>query len=195
MKRVLAPIGAILLMTAPLAAQEMSPEEAAAMQAWTAYMTPGEAHQMLAKHEGEWNHTVTMWMAPGAPPSESTATSTNRMIMGGRYLVETLSGSFEGMPFEGHGMYGYDNAKKKYFMTWIDNFGTGLMTGWGDWDPASRSMTYEGTFLDPMTSQEKSFRSVTKWVDDGHTIYEMYMPGPDGQEFKSMEIHSLRKTG
>jgi hypothetical protein len=31
------------------------------------------------------------------------------------------------MPFEGISTLGYDNAKKTFFSTWIDNMGTGMM--------------------------------------------------------------------
>ena len=64
---------------------QLMAQDDAASKAWMAYMTPGEMHQMLAKDDGEWNEEITMWMAPGAPPSKSTATAVNKMIMGGRY--------------------------------------------------------------------------------------------------------------
>jgi len=193
-KRVFALLGVLVLFAAPARAQEPSAEEAAMMQAWMAYMTPGDAHQSLAQHAGEWNHTVSWWMAPGAPAQESTATSTSEMILGGRYLAEHFSGNMMGMPFEGHGLTGYDNARKKYFSAWIDNMGTGLMTGWGDYDEAAKSLTITGQFVDPMTGEDKPYRQVMKAVSDDHMIMEMYMPAPDGTEYKAMEIHSLRKT-
>jgi len=196
-KRVLALLGVFTLLAVPARAQDQqgSADEAAMMQAWMAYMTPGEPHQHLAKTVGEWNHTVTMWMAPGAPPTESTATSTGQMILGGRYLTESFTGNMMGMPFEGHALTGYDNAKKKYFSAWVDNMSTGLMTGWGDWDEASKSLTITGEFVDFTTGGNTPYRQVLKWVDDNHTIMEMYVPAPGGgPEYKNMEIHSLRKT-
>ena len=195
-KRVFALLGVLVLFAAPARAQEQpSAEEAAMMQAWMAYMTPGQPHQALANHVGEWNHTVSWWMAPGAPPQESTATSTSKMILGGRYLADHFSGNMMGMPFEGHGLTGYDNAKKKFFAAWVDNMGTGLMTGWGDWDEATKSLTISGEFVDPVTGENRPYRQVTKWISDDHAMFQMYTPAPDGSgEYKSMEIHSLRKT-
>jgi hypothetical protein len=193
-KRVFALLGVLALFAAPARAQEPSAEQAAMMQAWMAYMTPGDAHQSLAKHAGEWTHTVTWWMEPGAPSQESTATSKSEMIMGGRYLSESFTGNMMGMPFEGHGLTGYDNARKKFFSVWIDNMGTGLMTGWGDYDEATKSLTITGEFVDPVTGEDKPYRQVMKAVSDDHMIMEMYVPATDGTEYKSMEIHSLRKT-
>ena len=184
-------LGVLSLLAAPARAQEPSQEE---MAAWMAYMTPGEPHAELANNAGEWNHTLSMWMQPGTPATEATARSEGEMILGGRYLVERFEGNMMGMPFEGHALTGYDNAKKKFFSAWIDNMGTGLMTGWGDWDAATNSLTISGTFVDPMDGMDKPYRQVMKRVNDDHTIMEMYVPGPDGAEYKNMEIHSLRDT-
>lgn len=191
--RALALLGALTFLAVPARAQEQQ-ASAEEMAAWMSYMTPGEAHQRLATLAGDWNHTVTMWMAPGASPTESTATSHSEMIMGGRYLAEMFTGNMMGMPFEGHAITGYDNVKKKHFSGWIDNMGTGLMIGWGDWDDATKSLTITGTVTDPISGEDRAFRQVMKTVNDDHTIMEMYMPSPDGSEHKSMEIHSLRKT-
>ncbi|HUF89802.1 MAG TPA: DUF1579 domain-containing protein [Gemmatimonadota bacterium] len=187
-------VAALLLVGAPALAQdEMPPEAAAEMAAWQAYMTPGEEHQQLAQGAGEWNHELTFWMEPGAAPQQATGTSTMESILGGRYLVETMTGTMMGMPFEGRGMYGYDNAKAQYHMSWIDNMGTGLMTGWGA--PEGNKVTYSGTFVDPASGEDKPFRTVVTEVDPDHMIMEMYVPEPDGSgEFKNMEIHSYRET-
>jgi hypothetical protein len=193
--RALALLGVLSLLAVPARAQDDQVPSQEDMAVWMAYMTPGEAHQELAKGAGDWNHTLQMWMAPGAPAMETTATSHGEMLLEGRYLVEQFQGNMMGMPFEGHALTGYDNAKKQYFSAWIDNMGTGIMIGWGAVDPATQTLTLTGTYVDPADGQEKPFRQVMKRVDDNHHIMEMYMPAPDGSgEFKSMEIHSLRET-
>jgi hypothetical protein len=132
-------------------------------------------------------------MEPGAPPQEAAATSVSESVLGGRYLVEEMSGMMMGMPFEGRGTFGYDNAKDQYFMSWIDNMGTGMMVGWGSLE--GNTVTYTGTFVDPATGEDQPFRSVVTDVDPNHMIMEMYVPAPDGSgEFKNMEIHSYRQT-
>jgi hypothetical protein len=190
-QRALAPLCAILLFAAPALAQD----DEAMMQAWMAYMTPGEPHTMLTSQAGEWSHQVSMWMAPGAPAMESTATSTAEPILGGRYLVERFSGNMMGMPFEGQALIGYDNAKKKFFSTWVDNMGTGMMTAWGEVDPTTHIVTFTGTVVDPMTGEDKPFREVHTHSGPNEKTMEMYGPGPDGQEYKMMEIHSTRAAG
>lgn len=185
---------AALAVLAPAAARSQQPDSAAMMQKWQEYMTPGPAHQALARHAGDWAWELTSWPAPGAPAQKSSGTMSARTIMGGRYLVEDWKGTAMEMPFEGQAVTGYDNAKQKYFSTWVDNFGTGVMTSWGTRDDANRTMTMNGTFTDPMSGKDQTTRTVSREVDDNHFTFEMYGPGPDGKEFKTMEIQAERKS-
>ena len=110
---------------APEAARTPSPEEKAWMD-WRVKNVPGDAHKVLAARVGEWNLEVKNWMDPKAPPMVSKATASAKMIMDGRYLQETTSGTMGGTPFNGMGLTAYDIADKKYQGTWIDNMSTEL---------------------------------------------------------------------
>ena len=185
---------AALALLSPAAARSQQPDSAAIMKAWQAYMTPWSAHQALAKQAGNWTWELTSWPAPGAPAEKSSGTMSARTILGGRYLVEDWKGTAMEMPFEGQGVTGYDNAKKQYFSTWVDNFGTGVMTSWGTRDDASKTTTMKGSFTDPMTGKEQNVRSINREIDDNHFTFEMYGPGPDGKEYKTMEIKAERTS-
>lgn len=163
------------------------------MKNWEIYATPGKEHQMMASWDGNWTGEVTMWMSPGTPPSTSTSQTTNKMILGGRYQESSHKGSFNGQPFEGRATLAFDNEKKVFISTWIDNMGTGVMKGEGPWDEATKSITIKGKMTEPGNSSDKDFREVFKIVDNDHQIMEMYAPGPDGKEFKTMEIRYTRK--
>lgn len=162
------------------------------MKAMMAAASPGETHKMLAKSAGNWTATVTMWMAPGAQPTTSTATATNEMIMGGRYLKSVNRGNMMGMAFEGEGITGYDNMKKQFVNSWIDNMGTGIMSMTGTWDAATKSITYTGSMIDPATGKDTQVKEVWRFTDDDHQVLEMFYP-VDGKDFKAMEIKYTRK--
>jgi hypothetical protein len=162
------------------------------MKAWQDYMTPGDVHKMIASSDGTWNEEVTMWMTPGAPPSKSTATAENKMILGGRYQQSTTTGSFNGMPFEGQNLLAYDNAKKVFLSTWIDNMGTGMMEMQGTWDNASKTINFTGTAVDPMTGKDMNIRETFTLVDNNTQMMDMYAT-QDGKEYKTMEIKFTRK--
>ena len=63
------------------------------------------------------------------------------------------SGNMTGMPFEGMSLMGYDNAKKIFTNTWVDNFGTGTITMEGTWDDKTKSITLKGKGIDPMSGK------------------------------------------
>src|ERR1051325_4627846 len=62
----------------PAPEKKSPPAQDDGMNKWMAYMTPGTMHEMLAKFNGDWREDVTLWMKPGAEPTKSTSTCTNR---------------------------------------------------------------------------------------------------------------------
>jgi len=190
MKKIVLPV-CILALTS-VSFQLRAQMDEASQKAWAAYMTPGDVHKMIAKSDGQWKGEVTFWMAPGGQAMTSTATATNTMIMGGRYQQSINKGDMMGMPFEGMGLLGYDNAEKVFNYTWIDNMGTGTMTMKGTWDDATKSVNFTGTSVDPISGKEVQVREIFTITDDNHQLLQMFAPGPDGKEFKSMEIKFTR---
>lgn len=169
---------------------EMDP---AMMQAMMAAGTPGEPHKKLESMNGTWDTKITMWMVPGADPMVTTGVSENKSVMGGRYVEQRFKGEFAGMPFEGLGYSGYDNVKKQYWATWMDNMSTALFTSTGSASEDGKTWTYTGTSADPMTGKDTTMESKVYVKDADHHTMEMWMPGPDGKMFKSMEITYTRK--
>lgn len=169
-------------------------DSATAMKAWMEYATPGEPHKAMAKGAGNWEGETTMWMAPGAPPMTSKSSCVSKMAMGGRYDVTTFSGSFMGQPFEGMAIMGYDNSKKAYISTWIDNMGTGMMHMEGKADASGKVITMTGKMTDPATGRECDVKEINTFIDDDHHTMEMYGPDPaTGKQYKNMEIKFTRK--
>jgi hypothetical protein len=178
---------ALLCLTLSFSANAQSDEE----KAWMAYMTPGDMHKMLASSDGDWKYEMSMWMAPGAEPTKSNGTCTNRMILGGRYQESTFKGDFMGMPFQGISVTGYDNAKKIFHSNWIDNMGTGIMNSEGKWDDAAKALILTGKGFDPSTNKEMITKTSMKTIDKDNELMEMFMV-QDGKEFKTMELKLTR---
>lgn len=179
---------AICLLSFNKKTQAQSEEE----KAWMAYMTPGDVHQMIAKSDGEWSADITMWMDPNQPPTNTQGTTTNKMILGGRYQESVHKAKMMGMDFEGHGVLAYDNKKKIFQSSWVDNMGTGIMNTEGAWDDASKSITFLGKTVDPITGNDMGVKEIFRFVDDNHHTMEMYMV-QNGKEMKTMEIKFTRK--
>ena len=134
-------------------------------KAWENFMTPGEMHKWMASHAGTWDAEVTSFM-PGAEPSTSKATEVVKMVMNGLYQEGNLSGTMMGMPFTGKSIMAYDNAKKQFALSWIDNLGSGLMILTGQYDAATKTMHLHGTQTDPATGKDSKVRQEQKFIDD-----------------------------
>jgi len=156
--------------------------------------TPGEGHKALEPCAGKWDLKVKHFEKAGAPPVESNATSEVKWIMDGRFLEEVVKGSMMDMPFEGKGVIGYDNTKKKYVSSWIDNMSTGIMFSEGTYDPATKTSTSTGECADPVTGKLVKHRMVRKAIDNDHWTMQMFMPGEDGKEYMGMEIIGARSS-
>src|SRR5215471_7419839 len=136
---------------------DKTPNEAEMMALMTEMAKPGENHKLLEHSVGSWTYTVKMWMNPdpSAPPSESTGSAVTRSIMGGRFFVSDHTGKMQmpgpdgkmtDMDFKGLAVEGYDNAKKKFVSSWVDNMGTGIMMSEGTYDAAAKAFTYHAEY-------------------------------------------------
>ncbi|WP_276479546.1 DUF1579 domain-containing protein [Paraflavitalea pollutisoli] len=170
-----------------------APDTAAVRIAMETYATPGNMHKMLATQDGKWNAEITTWWAPDGPPQKTIGVSVNKMVLGGRYQQSSFTGKFDNMPFEGKGTLAYDNTKKVFVSTWIDNMGTGVMILEGPWDAATKTISLSGSMTDPSTGKDCKVREIMTFTDDQHQKMEMFA-APGGQkEYKTMEILFSRK--
>src|SRR4029450_1963327 len=163
---------------------------------------PTENHKLLADLAGTWTFTTKFWMNPdpNAKPEESKGTAVRKSMMDGRYSVVDVTGKMEmpgadgkkkEMTFKGMGIDGYDNVKKKFVGTWMDNMGTGVMMSEGDYDPATKTFTYASEY-EAIPGMKTKIREVVKIVDKDHHTFEWY-EDRGGKEAKTMEIHYTRK--
>ncbi len=177
-----------------LVAQDTKQEMDPAMKAWLKYATPGEHHKHLEALVGTWDAKIKFWPAPDAPVQESTGKAKHSAVLGGRFVQVTIESEFMEQPFSGMGYIGYDNYKQKYVDVWMDTMGTMVMTSQGTCDGTGKVITMRGEYDDPLSGKIKAIRSVYHFVDPNQYILEMYDKGPDGTEFKSMEIVHTRRN-
>lgn len=168
-------------------APEMTPEQQAEMEMWMKAGTPGAVHEAMAKQAGTYDAQVKSWQAPGTDAVVEKGTATRTMVLGGRVMVEDFSSTMMGQPFMGHGMHGYDNVTGKHWSTWNDNMSTGVMVSEGSCD-AKMACTFTGSWVEPIKKQTVTARMTTRWTSPTTEVFEMYTPGPDGKEFRMMEI-------
>ncbi len=126
-----------------------------------------ENHKLLSGMAGNWTYTLKMWMDPSGKPQESKGTSTRKPIMGGRYFVAEHTGKFQmpgpdgkmkDMDFKGMAIEGYDNAKKKFVSSWIDNMSTMIMNSEGSYDSAAKTFHLQRGMRDDARKDDQNPR-------------------------------------
>jgi hypothetical protein len=174
-----------------------SPEEMKKMQdAWEKASMAGPEHEFLKKAVGTWTGKVKSYEDPTKPPAESTCNETISSILGGKFTKCEVSGTMvmggKPLPFEGLGVYGYDNAKQKYTMSWADNMGTCIMDGTGELSADKKTMTWTMNYIDPNTHKPGTMKEVDKFISDNETHMEMWGDMGMGTQVKFMEMDLTR---
>lgn len=174
--------------------EEQMKERDAEMAAWMELAKPGKEHARLAEAVGEWKYETTHFGEDG-----QTLTSPGRAeiepILDGRFIFEHVSGApmvEGGPPFEGFGIYGFDNAKQKHVFAWVDNHGTMIMTGEGTADPAGKAITYYSEFPGPTGETIQTKMTTTSESPEKHVV-GMYNLMPDNTWQQVMRIVSTRQ--
>lgn len=162
-------------------------QEADPMKAWQDFMTPSAAHKRLAKEVGNWEGEVNQWADPTQPPTKTKAKIAVSMTLNGLYQVGNFSTVMMGKPMSGISTTGYDNAKKEYVMTWIDNMGSGIIMMKGFYDEGTKTMNLKGIQTDPISAKDIEIREEVIYHNDNSYTMSMYAPGMDGKEMKVME--------
>lgn len=167
--------------------------QAAEMAKWQALASPNEHHKVLASLVGEWTYSIAWKMEPKGNVEKSQGTSSNRLILGNRFLEQTVKGESMGQPFEGFGTLGYDNIREEYRSVWIDNMSTSMMLATSQYDAKRSTFNESGTMSCPMTGEkDRPFRAQLKLIDRNHYTYDFYVKDKDGREFKSMSLRYQR---
>jgi hypothetical protein len=180
MKRVLSIAVATLLLSQVSFAQEgpMPPK-------------PGPEHEILKDMEGTWDTVMTMAGAPKDAPA-SKGKTVSKMEIGGLWLTSKFEGDFAGAKFEGRGIDGYDQTKKKYTAMWVDSMTTTPLILEGTYDAKAKSLTMIGDFSGPDGKPAKfKIKSVIK--DKDHHTSTMSMIGEDKMEQEMFSIEYTRK--
>jgi hypothetical protein len=152
---------------------------------------PGPEHRQLARMAGTWDVVVEM---PGqdGKPTQSKGVSTVKSMAGGMWLIDEFIGDMGGMKFEGLGVYGFDQGKKKFVQTWVDSVETSMMTMEGSYDEAGKVLTMTGTGGGG-DGKRVNIRTTHTIVDRDTLVYQMYMAGPDGKEVQALKITYTRQ--
>jgi len=176
--------------TAPSADQAKAAQDAM-MAEMAKYAAPGPMQTDFMKPlAGTWKTVVTTYMGP--KPEVSEGMCTRSMILGDRFLESKHSGSFAGAPFEGLELLGFDTRKSQFSSVWVDNMGTTMaVSSGGSYDPATKTLSINSSFDDPVSGKPVGYKMVTHIVDPNKHVFTM-VGNRDGKDFTEMEITYTR---
>ena len=133
-------------------------------------------HQVLESDVGTWDAEVIVRPGPGAPEQRSKGVSVQRLV-GGRWLVADFKNE---TGFEGHGIFGWDDARKGFVGTWVDGMRNFLAVMEGAYDADARTMTYRANARLP-DGRTLAWREVTERPDDDTRIFRQFWALPGGE--------------
>jgi hypothetical protein len=161
-------------------------------EAWAKAGEVGPNHAIIAGFEGEWECAVKEYGMDGKV-SESKGTSSNTMVLGGRFLSMDYNGRMNGKFFRGLGMLGYCNMNKRFEHLWTDSMSTHMDLMTGSADASGKTLTFTGEMPDPVSGASMKERMVLKIADKQSYAMEMYVD-VGGKEMKMMEIAFTRAS-
>jgi Protein of unknown function (DUF1579) len=147
---------------------------------------PGPEHEKMKELEGNWDAVMDM------AGQKSKATATYKSVCGGMWLASDFQGDFGGLKFEGRGLDGYDQQKKKYVGVWVDSLTSAPLHFEGDYDPKNKLMVMTGESLGPDGKPQKC-KNTTETKDKDHFTFKMHMVQPDGAEQLVFTIDYTRR--
>ena len=157
---------------------------------------PGEEHTMIAGLAGQWDQTLRLRPFPGADVTTMVGTSTNEMILGGRFLMTESSLSLPGYEQGSMSLLGFDRRGGEFNTIGLDTEGTYWVTAKGSYDADTRTITMSGEDYDPLYPGLQEYDFKIRFVDDDTYVTEIWFKDSvhtrGGPPFMMIEITSRR---
>ena len=160
---------------------------------WTEYMMPAEVHKMLQEYTGDFAMEITMWMTPDAEPAIVNVTSSNKMILGGRFLEMRQTGDMMGMDFQSLTTIGFNNSNRSFALTTVTNMGTGVLSLTGSGSDNYKMVNLTGQITNPITKNPINVRQQISFIDSNTLLIENFDQEGTEKERKSIQYKLLRK--
>jgi len=174
------------------AGKSPSARTAAVASAMDNAMTPGDYQKRLEPMIGSFNVRVLIWVDPGKPPIESTASAVSTWALGKRFVQTMLVGGPSDDAFNAIGYIGYDNAAKQYQAAWMDDGSTALTLYTGGFNADGKSATMRASIVNSSTGKPTPLElRMTLGADGGH-VAQLWGQGFGTKVFKMMELQYTR---
>lgn len=153
---------------------------------------PGPDHARLAALTGRWRVCGRILADPDGSldddAADLVATCEAAWILGGRFLESRYEGTCLDGVFEGRGLLGFDNHRRRFVSTWVSSTDTELAVHDGEWDEARAALVMTGLMHDPRGGGRIRTTEVTRVVDAASLRFEKRVHPREGGEIAIAEF-------
>ncbi len=171
MNRIALSLAACLALTSLLAAEEPPKKDGGGAQppAMQPPAVPAEMDQ-CANWVGEWSVDMTTPAGPMGPGGTDKGTYVCRKALKGMAIIGEYASKGSSGEFEGHMVYSFDPAEKKWHVYWIDSWSPGHLSTWvGE----SKDGTLVVETTESMGGQEMHCRITEHWASKDKVEWKM----------------------
>ncbi len=148
---------------------------------------PGPEHAHLKAMVGTWDAVMEMG------GQKSKATSIYKATCSGMWISSDFESELGGVPYQGHGMDGYDQLKKKFIGYWFDSMTSAPMAFEGTFDADHKVLTMTGTSPGPDGKPQK-FRMTNEMKGPDQMSFKMFIANAsDGNDELAFTIEYTRR--
>lgn len=151
---------------------------------------PGPEHELLAGLVGDWTTESRYFMRPGEAML-SKGTSSNEMILGGRFLSSASHSRGGPVVLEQLNLYGFDRRLEEFTLASFDTWGTQYLTAVGYMNAELQEVTLSGQDFDPGMGTVASFDIVLRISGPDEYVLEFYEKPSSGERtLKIKTVHT-----
>ena len=141
------------------------------------YARVTDQHKILNKLVGSWRGTGSLINSEGGAAEKILCKSTNKMILGGRFIEQETTCKGAGFSFDGVGHFGYDVLSKTYVGTSMNTADSGISTLAGR--RSGDKITFNISHNNVDVKKRVTSRATLTITDGGHT-YEILSKDKNG---------------
>lgn len=141
------------------------------------YARVTDNHKILKKMAGSWRGTGSLINSEGGAAEKILCKSTNKMILGGRFVEQKTTCKGAGFSFDGVGHFGYDVLSKTYVGASMTTADSGISTLAGS--RSSNKITFNISHNNADIRKRVTSRATLTINDGGHN-YEIMAKDKSG---------------
>ncbi len=168
------------------------PEKATLTEAISADETLSVAHRFMAVYEGTWTEEASLFTTEGAEPEKFILTTVINMVMSGRFLQCTRTGTLHAAPFEGLTTIGYDKDSGLFTLCLISTESTATRIFEGRWKEPGTSIVLQ-SHQDARGNNNVTARMTITFEDKDNFRIETFETDDKGAFYKNREYHFSRQ--